>query len=89
MLVLHGKLRVAQQVGGTINKKTGEIFPVRQVLQVETLDQRGLVQLSTITVPDLTPFEGKVGSDVAIPVRAWAKGEPVNLMYAHTVAEGA
>lgn len=81
MLTLSGLLRGATTLGGGLNKKTGEVVPLRSVLQIETLDGRGLVQMSTITVPDLTPYTGRVGSTVSLPVRAWATGQPVNFMY--------
>jgi hypothetical protein len=81
MLTLTGIIRAATQIGGGTNKKTGEVFPLRSVLQVEGLDQRGLVQLYTLTVPDHKPFEGKVGEQVTVPVRAWAPGATVNLSY--------
>jgi len=81
MLTLTGTLRAATQLGGGTNKKTGEVIPVRPVLQIEGLDGRGLVQLHTLTVPDLAPFTDKVGKTISIPVRAWTQGGPVNLMY--------
>ena len=85
MLLLCGTLRAAITLGGGTNKKTGEIIKPRDVLQVETLDGRGLVQVATITVPSLTDFLGKVGQAVQLPVRAWATGQPVNYMYENTV----
>jgi hypothetical protein len=45
------------------------------------VDGRGLVKVDTITVPDLAPFAEKVGQRVNVPVRAWATGQPVNLVY--------
>jgi hypothetical protein len=81
MLTLTGKVRAAQQIGGGVNRKTGEQIPLRSVVQVEGLDNRGLVQLYTLTVPDHREFEGKVGSDVTLPVRAWAPGAQVSLAY--------
>jgi len=56
MLILQGILRAATTLGGGNNKKTGEVIPMRHVLQVETVDGRGLVQMTTITVPDLGKF---------------------------------
>ena len=85
MLTLSGILRAATTLGGTVNKKTGELVPVRPVLQIETLDGRGLVQMSTITVPDLAGYADKIGEIVNLPVRAWASGTPVNFMYENTV----
>lgn len=82
MLTLTGTIRSATQIGGGVSKKTGEVFAVRSVLQVEGLDHRGLVQLYTLTVPDHKPFEGKVGQQISVPVRAWvAGGGSVNLVY--------
>lgn len=81
MLILQGLLRAATTIGGGTNKKTGEVIPLRNVLQVEVLDGRGLVQVSTITVPDLGAYSEKIGQKVNVPVRAWAAGVPVNFMY--------
>lgn len=81
MLTLTGTIRATATVGGGTNKKTGEIIPVRSVLQVEGLDSRGLVSLYTLTVPDHRPYEGKVGEQITVPVRAWAPGATVNLSY--------
>lgn len=74
MLILQGILRAATTLGGGTNKKTGEVIPLRNVLQVETLDGRGLVQMTTITVPDLGKYPEKIGATVNLPVRAWAPG---------------
>jgi hypothetical protein len=84
MLILRGTLRAATQLGGGTNRKTGEIVPLRDVLQVETLDNRGLVQVNTITVPDHKAYADKVGQVVNLPVRAWATGGPVNFVYENT-----
>lgn len=81
MLTLTGTIRAATQLGGGVNRKTGELIPVRSVLQVEGLDSRGLVQIYTLTVPDLGKYQGKVGEQIAVPVRAWATGGPVNLAF--------
>ena len=81
MLMLIGILRSVATLGGGQNKKTGEIIPLRPVLQLETLDGRGLVQIQTITVPDLASWQGKVGQEISLPVRAWATGTPVNFQY--------
>jgi hypothetical protein len=81
MLTLTGVIRAATTLGGGTNKKTGEIVPLRPVLQIEGLDNRGLVQIYTLTVPDLVPYQGKVGESIAVPVRAWATGSPVNFVY--------
>ena len=45
MLTLSGVVRAAMQIGGGVNKKTGEVIPTRSVVQVETQDARGLAQL--------------------------------------------
>jgi hypothetical protein len=81
MLTLTGTIRAAATLGGGINKKTGEVIPQRPVLQIEGLDSRGLVQLYTLTVPTLTLYEGKVGQQISVPVRAWAPGAQVNLSF--------
>lgn len=81
MLILQGILRSATQVGGGTNRKTGEVIPVRDVLQVETLDHRGLVQMTTITVPDHRGYLPKVGETVNLPVRAWAPGATVGFVF--------
>jgi hypothetical protein len=86
MLILQGLLRAATTLGGGTNKKTGEIIKPRDVLQIETVDGRGLVQMNTITVPDLKTFQDKVGKTVNVPVRAWATGTPVNFMYENPVS---
>lgn len=85
MLILQGLLRAATTIGGGVNKKTGEVIAQRNVLQVEVLDGRGLVQVSTITVPDLTAYADKIGHKVNVPVRAWATGATVNFMYENPV----
>mgnify|MGYP003379743148 CR=1 FL=1 len=74
MLILQGILRAATTLGGNTNKKTGEVYPLRPVLQVETLDGRGLVQMTTISVPELGKYPEKIGSTINLPVRAWAPG---------------
>ena len=81
MLILQGTLRAATTLGGGTNKKTAEIIHLRNALQVETLDNRGLVKMDTITVPSLDGYTGKIGQVVNIPVRAWATGQPVNFVY--------
>lgn len=81
MLNLTGIIRAATTIGGGTDKATGEVRAKRPVLQVEGLDNRGLVQLYTLTVPDLGPYEGRVGEQISVPVRAWAKGATVNLSY--------
>lgn len=81
MLTLTGTIRAATQLGGGTNRKTGEIIPVRSVVQVEGLDSRGLVQIYTLTVPDLAEYQGKTGQTITVPVRAWASNATVNLSY--------
>jgi hypothetical protein len=85
MLYLVGTLRAAMTLPGGNNKKTGEIIKPRDVLQIETLDGRGLVAMNTITVPELGDFVNKVGQSVKVPVRAWASNAVVNFMYENTV----
>jgi hypothetical protein len=81
MLILRGTLRSATTLGGGTNKKTGEVVPLRNVLQLETTDNRGLVQMDTITVPSLEGYDAKIGQEVNLPVRAWANGGKVAFVY--------
>jgi hypothetical protein len=81
MLTLTGTIRATAKLGGGVNRKTGEVIPVRDVVQVEGLDSRGLVQLYTLTVPNPAEFEGRVGEKATLPVRAWAPGVQVSLSY--------
>lgn len=81
MLTLTGTIRAAATIGGGVDKKTGEIRQTRPVLQVEGFDNRGLVQLYTLTVPDLAPYSGKVGEQISVPVRAWSTSGQVNLSF--------
>ena len=81
MLILQGILRAAMTLPGRVDKKTGEVYPSRDVLQVETLDARGLVEIKTITVPKLAEYLAKVGNQINLPVRAWAQSAVVNFMY--------
>ena len=81
MLTLTGVIRAAIVLPGRTNPKTGEVTKSRPVLQIEGLDNRGLVQLFTLTVPDVAPYEAKAGQNISVPVRAWAIGATVNLSY--------
>lgn len=81
MLTLTGVIRAATTLGGGVSRKTGEVIATRPVVQVEGLDNRGLVQMFTLTVPDLKPYEGKVGQKISLPVRAWSTGGAVNFVY--------
>ena len=81
MLILQGLLRAATTLPGRTDKKTGEIFKPRDVLQVEIVDGRGLTQISTITVPNLAKYPEQIGKTVNLPVRAWAQGQTVNFMF--------
>lgn len=81
MLTLTGTIKAIQTLGGGTNRKTGERIPERPVLQVEGLDHRGLFALFTLTVPDLKPYEGRIGETIHLPVRAWAPGATVQLAY--------
>jgi len=82
MLILQGLLRAAVTMPERTDKKTGEVIPMRELLQIETTDERGLVQLETITVPDLKPYAEKLNQKVNIPVRAWAPSATVRFVYA-------
>ena len=81
MLTFTGTLRGCAVIGGGVNRKTNTPVPIRSVIQVEATDERGLIQLHTITVPDHSPYEGREGGVVSVPVRAWAAGTPVNYSY--------
>jgi hypothetical protein len=81
MLTLNGTIRAAVTLPARTDKKTGEVYPARPVLQVEGTDSRGLVQLYTLTVPELAPYLDKVGEPIAVPVRAWASGGSVSLSF--------
>jgi hypothetical protein len=81
MLTLTGTVRAVVTLGGGINRKTGELIKERPVVQVEGLDNRGLVQLYTLTVPDPTKYAGMVGQQISLPVRAWTPAGVVNLAY--------
>jgi hypothetical protein len=81
MLTLNGTIRATATLPARTDRKTGEVYPARSVLQVEGLDSRGLVQLYTLTVPDLAEFAGKVGEAISVPVRAWASGSQINLSF--------
>lgn len=81
MLTLTGIVRAVTTLGGTLNNKTGLIVPIRPVVQVEGVDNRGLVQLYTLTVPDAATYADRIGDTITLPVRAWAAGAVVNLSY--------
>lgn len=87
MLFLRGILKSTNQLGGGM--KNGILQPTRSVLQIETKDERGLYQVTTITVPDLQHYAGKTGQTVNVPVRAWARDATVNYVYAHFEGEPA
>lgn len=82
MLTLTGTIRAATTLPGTTNKKTGEVYQPRKVLQIEGTDSRGLVQLYTLSVPDLDDYVDQIGKSVSVPVRAWAPGATVQLSFA-------
>lgn len=86
MLVLIGILRAATTLPGMLSKKTGEVIKPRDVLQIETIDGRGLVAMNTITVPSLEKFVPHIGQEIKLPVRAWAPGVTVNYMYENPVS---
>lgn len=81
MLTLTGIVDAAQVVGGGVNRRTGEIIQERSVVQVRGQDSRGLWQLFTLTVPDLTPFREKIGQQVSVPVRAYVRDGGLTLIY--------
>lgn len=81
MLTLTGTVRAVVTLGGGINRKTGEVIQPRPVVQVEGTDNRGLVQLYTLTVPDPTKYSDRIGQQISLPVRAWTPGGTVNLAY--------
>lgn len=81
MLTLTGTVRAVVTLGGGINRKTGEVIKPRPVVQVEGTDNRGLVQLYTLTVPDPDVYANQVGQKISLPVRAWTPGGTVNLAY--------
>ena len=81
MLTLTGIVRAVVTLGGGINRKTGEVIQPRPVVQVEGTDNRGLVQLYTLTVPDPSKYADQVGQRISLPVRAWTPGGTVNLAY--------
>lgn len=81
MLMLTGIVRACVVIPATSNRKTGEVYEERKALQIEDEDERGLVQMHTLYVPDLGPFQAKIGEKIHVPVRAWAKGAAVNLSY--------
>lgn len=81
MLTLTGIIRAVVTLGGGVNRKTGEVIPQRPVVQVEGFDNRGLVQLFTLTVPDASKYAAKIGEQISLPVRAWTTAGVVNLAY--------
>lgn len=81
MLTLRGTIRAMAKLGGGINRKTGEVIPLRDVLQIEGTDSRGLVQIYTLTVPNPLDYADQIGKVVDLPVRAWAPGAVVSLSY--------
>ena len=89
MLILQGVLRAATVLGGGTNKKTGEVIPARPVLQIETTDNRGLVEVQTITVPAIDGWDKKLGQKINLPVRAWAANTKVGFVYGQMGANSA
>jgi hypothetical protein len=77
---LTGTIRAVTTLGGGVNKKTGEVIPT---------DLCSRSRASTTVVwfnspsqfRDTKPFEGRVGEQVSVPVRAWAPGASVSLAY--------
>ncbi len=86
MLTLHGKLERALLIPGSTNRKTAEVYHPRSVVQLQVIERRGLAQLITLTVPDHRPYEGKVGQEVAFPVRAYVSNNAVQFALADEAA---
>jgi hypothetical protein len=76
-LLLEGTLQACGTTGGGTNKKTGEVIPLSHKIQIMDINDKGLCELQTLTVPDLAPYKDKVGQRVTVPVRAWAPGASV------------
>ncbi len=81
MLTLTGTIRATATLPAFTNRKTGQTSEPRPVLQIEGLDSRGLVQLYTLTVPDLVDYAERIGESISVPVRAWAPGAVVSLSF--------
>lgn len=71
MLTMTGTLRHCAVIPSSVNRKTGEVIPVRHVLQIEVTDNRGMLVLQNLSVPSFDPFQGKEGAEVSLPVRAY------------------
>lgn len=80
-LFLEGVLEACGTTGGGVNRKTGEAIPLSHKIQILDTNDKGLRELQTLTVPDLSPYTDKVGQRIKVPVRAWASNTPVNLMF--------
>lgn len=81
-LFLQGTLKACGTTGGGTNKKTGEVIPLSHKIQIMDTNDKGLLELQTLTVPDLAPYKDKIGQEVSIPVRAWAPAASVSLAFA-------
>lgn len=81
-LFLKGILKACGTTGGGTSKKTGEVIPLAHKIQIMDTNDKGLLELQTLTVPDLAPYKDKIGQEVSIPVRAWAPAASVSLAFA-------
>lgn len=81
-LLLKGILQAVGTTGGGANRKTGELIPIAHKIQILDTNDKGLLELQTLTVPDLAPYKDKIGQEVIIPVRAWAPAASVSLAFA-------
>ena len=81
MLILQGTPKSCHHPGRQCQQENWRGSTERHVLQVETVDNRGLVQMDTITVPSLASFMDKVGKVVNLPVRAWVNTGRVAYAY--------
>lgn len=81
-LILEGVLQACGVTGGGVNKKTGEVIPLSNKIQIMDTNDKGLCELQTLTVPDLAPYKDKIGQRVSVPVRAWSPGASVSLAFA-------
>lgn len=81
-LFLEGTLQACGTTGGGTNKKTGEVIPLSHKIQIMDINEKGLCELQTLTVPDLAPYKEKIGQRITVQVRAWAPSASVSLAFA-------
>ena len=79
MLILQGVLRAATVLGGGTNKNRRS--DSRASCAPDRNSTRGLVEVQTITVPNVDGWASKVGKQVNLPVRAWAPNAKVGFMF--------